>query len=75
MAMVMTAPMTKLMMGFAVIFFSRSSSLPPAIFSRLPDMTFIPNRKKARPPMRVMTEKIFMGDATPLRRFYILFTF
>ena len=75
MAMVMTAPITKLMMGFAVIFFSRSSSLPPAIFSKLPDMTFIPNRKKARPPMRVMTEKIFMGDATPLRRFYILFTF
>ena len=75
MAMVMTAPMTRLMRGLAVIFFSSSSSLPPAIFSRLPDMTFMPKRKKARPPMRVMTEKIFIGGyhsfGTILHAFYI----
>ena len=42
MAMVMMVPRARLTKGLAVIFFSKSSSLPPAIFSRLPDMTFMP---------------------------------
>ena len=60
-AMVMTAPRTMLIQGLAVIFRSISSRRPPAIFSRLPDMTFMPKRKKVSPPMRVMTEKISMS--------------
>ena len=42
MAMVMTAPSTMLRRGLAVILRSISSRRPPAIFSRLEDMTFMP---------------------------------
>ena len=61
MAMVIAAPRAMLTKGLEVIFFNRSSNLPPAIFSRLLDMTFMPNRKKARPPIREKAEKISIG--------------
>ena len=58
MAMVMPAPSSRLLMGFEVMRLSIRSSLPPAIFSRLLDMTVMPYKKKAKPPQRVKTEKI-----------------
>ena len=42
MAMVMPAPNRRLLKGLEVILFSNRSSLPPAIFSRLLDMVFMP---------------------------------
>ena len=42
MAMVMPAPSARLLKGLEVMRFSRRSSLPPAIFSRLLDMTVMP---------------------------------
>lgn len=60
MAMVMPAPSSRLLMGLEVMRLSSRSSLPPAIFSRLLDMVFIPYRKKASPPQSVKTEKISM---------------
>ena len=72
-AMVITAPRIMLITGLDVIFFSRCSSLPPAIFSRLPDITFMPNRKNARPPIRVMNEKIVIYRFS-LALFCILFS-
>ena len=58
MAMVMPIPSKRLLNLLEVIFFRMTSSLLPASFSRPDDMTFIPYRKNARPPNRVMTEKI-----------------
>ena len=58
MAIVMPAPSKRLLKRLSVIFFSSCSSRPPASFSRLADMVDIPKRKKARPPHRVITEKI-----------------
>ena len=58
MAMVMPMPSSRLLILLEVIFFRMISSLPPASFSRPEDMTFIPYRKNARPPSRVITEKI-----------------
>ena len=60
-AMVMTAPRDRLKRGLAVILRSISSSLPPAIFSRLEDMTFIPYRKKVRPPIMEMRLKMVIS--------------
>ena len=60
MAMVMPAPSKRLLTGLEVMRLSSRSSLPPAIFSRLLDMVFIPYRKKASPPQSVKTEKISM---------------
>ena len=42
MAMVMPAPSARLLKGLEVIFFKVRSSRPPAIFSRLLDMVFMP---------------------------------
>ena len=42
MAMVMPAPKRRLLKGLEVIFFRVRSRRPPAIFSRLLDMTFMP---------------------------------
>ena len=42
MAMVMPAPRRRLLKGLEVMRFSRRSSLPPAIFSRLLDMVVMP---------------------------------
>ena len=61
MAMVMPMPSSRLLNLLEVIFFRTISSLPPASFSRPEDMTFMPYRKNARPPSRVMTEKISIG--------------
>ncbi len=58
MAMVMPAPSSKLLKGLEVMRLSIRSSLPPAIFSRLLDMTVMPYKKNARPPQRVKTEKM-----------------
>ena len=55
-AMVIPAPSARLLTGFEVIFFSVLSSLPPATFSRLFDITCIPKRKNANPPHRVHIE-------------------
>ena len=57
-AMVMAAPSSILTHGLAVIVFSSCSSLPPAIFSRLLDITFMPNRKNASPSIRRRNAKI-----------------
>ena len=65
MAMVMPAPSSRLLIGVEVMRLRVRSSLPPAIFSRLLDMTVMPYRKKARPPQRVNKEKMFMK--TPCR--------
>ena len=62
MAMVMPAPSSRLLMGLEVMRLSRRSSLPPAIFSRLLDMTVMPYKKKANPPHRVKSEKMFISD-------------
>ena len=59
-AMVMTAPRARLSRGLAVILRSISSSLPPAIFSRLDDMTFMPYRKKVKPPIMEIKLKMLM---------------
>ena len=64
-AMVMAAPSSRLTQGLAVIVFSSCSSLPPAIFSRLLDITFIPNRKKARPSTSRRSAKISMSFSPP----------
>ena len=56
MAIVITAPRIRLLPGLEVSVFSMSSSLPPATFSRLPDITCIPKRKKASPPQSVIIE-------------------
>ena len=58
MAMVITAPRARPFHRFEVITLSTDSSLPPTIFSRADDSTFMPYKKKARPPSRVKTEKI-----------------
>ena len=57
-AMVMPAPSAKLLNGLEVIRLSRTSSFPPAIFSRPEDITCIPYRKNANPPNSVKREKI-----------------
>ena len=62
MAMVMPAPSSRLLMGLEVMRLSSRSSLPPAIFSRLLDMTVMPYKKKASPPHRVKREKMFISD-------------
>ena len=56
MAIVITAPSTRLFPGLEVSVLSIPSSLPPATFSRLPDITCIPKRKKASPPQSVIIE-------------------
>ena len=58
MAMVMPAPSSRLLMGLEVM----RLSLPPAIFSKLLDMTVMPYKKKASPPHRVKREKMFISD-------------
>ena len=58
MAMVMPAPSSRLLKRLEVMRLSSCSSRPPASFSRPDDMVDIPNRKKARPPHRVIREKI-----------------
>ena len=62
MAMVMPAPSSRLLMGLEGMRLSSRSSLPPAIFSRLLDMTVMPYKKKASPPHRVKREKMFISD-------------
>ena len=64
-AMVMAAPSSILTSGLAVIVFSSCSSFPPAIFSRLLDMTLMPNRKKARPSTSRSSAKISMFLSPP----------
>ena len=64
MAMVTPQPSSSALMGLEVRVASAFSSLPPASFSSWPDMTCMPNRKKARPPPKVSTEKI--STAYPL---------
>ena len=49
-AIVITAPKKRLFAGLEVNPFRIFWRLPPASFSRLPDITCIPNRKKASPP-------------------------
>ena len=49
-AIVTIAPKNKLLIGFEVTSLSIFWRLPPASFSRLPDITCIPKRKKASPP-------------------------
>ena len=57
-AMVMTAPSSKPLMGVEVIFLSSCSIRPPASFSSREDMRDMPYRKNAMPPQRVNREKI-----------------
>ena len=59
-AIVIPAPSARLLNGFDVIFLRVASSLPPAIFSKLCDITCIPKRKNASPPHRVHIENIFI---------------
>ncbi len=56
--MVITAPRARPFQRLEVMALSTVSSLPPTIFSRADDSTFMPYRKKAKPPSRVKTEKI-----------------
>jgi len=55
-ATVIDSPKNKLIYTLDVSFLSMVSSLPPATFSRLPESTFIPNRKNASPPNSEKTE-------------------
>ena len=55
-ATVIDTPRKRLINTFDVSFLSIVSSLPPATFSRLPESTFIPNRKNASPPNNEKTE-------------------
>jgi hypothetical protein len=55
-AIVITAPSKRLLKRLEVIFLRTACSLPPATFSRLPDIICIPKRKNARPPHNVNTE-------------------
>ena len=68
MAMVMPAPSSRLLKGLEVMRLSMRSSLPPAIFSRLLDMTVMPYKKNARPPQRVKTEKMSITASQFLSR-------
>ncbi len=67
MAMVMAAPSARLFQRLDVSRCRTTSSLPPATFSRLDDMMFMPNRKKARPPIIVRTEKMVIICLSPCK--------
>ncbi|OPZ19174.1 MAG: hypothetical protein BWZ04_02517 [Firmicutes bacterium ADurb.BinA205] len=53
MAMVTPMPRSIALILFEVIFWRAASSFPPVSFSRPVDITFIPYRKKASPPIMV----------------------
>ena len=59
--LVIKTPSIQPIIGFAVIFLRSDSSLPPANFSKFEDITSMPKRKKASPPISVITEnKMFI---------------
>ena len=65
MAMVMPAPKARDFHKLEVMRRSAPSSLPPAIRSRPEDMTFIPYRKKAKPPPSIIKEKRSIWQYAP----------
>ena len=56
MAAVIPAPSARHLKRLEVIFFRLDSSLPPAIRSSPVERTFMPYRKNASPPNKVITE-------------------
>ncbi len=55
MAIVITKPSSMAIQRLSVIFLRERSSEPPAILRRPSDMTFMPKRKKASPPISRIT--------------------